>query len=555
MPLDDHGSLGRTRRPACPSAPWRPGGGAVPRPGRDRGQPRGGASGDGPPGGVRRAVARRLRCDPRDDARGLPADRAGRCDCSRAGRSARRFRAAVPARLRHSDVACSAGPARAPGSTGRPVMATSRRTDAGSAVAVLSEPAGARGRVAQPAGGAQRLTDALVGYLRELGGELRPARRSRRSSRCTAGSPASARGGERCPPTWCSPTVMPHALLAIAGDALWPGRYRALLAATATGRRPSRSTGRSTGRSPGRPGAARAGTVHVGGGEQELVQTIAEQPATGCPTARSCCSGNSARRSITRAGGQAHRLGLHARPAIGSDWSAQLERSRRADRGAGRALRTRVPRSDPRPPRAGSGRARAARPEPGRRRCRRRQLPAASGRVPAGPRPVALPDAARGACSSAAPRRSPAAPCTGSPATPPRRPRSPTCRSKRRLASWSGSRPPRARRACRLAAATAVLTVTVCMAWRHPPPAPSRDRTECPLPAFPIDSSVGSRSIGGPSLLQPAAGHPRVQLLERPRRGGAFPRRPISRILSRTAIHLRGLPGPWRATCERSCLA
>ena len=40
-----------------------------------------------------------------------------------------------------------------------------------------------------------------------------------------------------------------------------------------------------------------------------------------------------------------------------------------------------------------------------------------------------------------------------------------------------------------------------------------------------------------------------------PAGAGSFVRRPVSRILSRAAIHLRGLPGPWRVTCKRSCLA
>jgi hypothetical protein len=43
--------------------------------------------------------------------------------------------------------------------------------------------------------------------------------------------------------------------------------------------------------------------------------------------------------------------------------------------------------------------------------------------------------------------------------------------------------------------------------------------------------------------------------VERPRGAGSFRRRPVSRILSRAAIHLCGLPGPWRVTCKRSCLA
>jgi uncharacterized protein YndB with AHSA1/START domain len=38
-------------------------------------------------------------------------------------------------------------------------------------------------------------------------------------------------------------------------------------------------------------------------------------------------------------------------------------------------------------------------------------------------------------------------------------------------------------------------------------------------------------------------------------RAGPLVSRPVSRILSWTAIHLCGRPGPWRVTCKRSCLA
>ena len=40
-----------------------------------------------------------------------------------------------------------------------------------------------------------------------------------------------------------------------------------------------------------------------------------------------------------------------------------------------------------------------------------------------------------------------------------------------------------------------------------------------------------------------------------PPEAGPFRSRPISRILSRAVIHLSGLPGPWRVTYKRSCLA
>ena len=48
---------------------------------------------------------------------------------------------------------------------------------------------------------------------------------------------------------------------------------------------------------------------------------------------------------------------------------------------------------------------------------------------------------------------------------------------------------------------------------------------------------------------------PASRPIEKPRIAGLFRSRPVSRILSWTAIHLCGRPGPRRAACKRSCLA
>ena len=65
------------------------------------------------------------------------------------------------------------------------------------------------------------------------------------------------------------------------------------------------------------------------------------------------------------------------------------------------------------------------------------------------------------------------------------------------------------------------------------------------LPASPRVSAAGARRRAGRALGN----------REAPPGAGLLRSRPVSRILSRAVIHLRGLPGPWRVTCERSCLA
>ena len=164
-----------------------------------------------------------------------------------------------------------------------------------------------------------------------------------------------------------------------------------------------------------------AGTVHVGGGEAELRRSATARD--GLPgRARSCCSASRASptrrarrrastpRGPTRTARAGRRLGARDRPP------------RRAHRGAGRALRARLPRPHPRPPRA------RARPT-----CEARNANLVGGDVGGGsyrlrqvvfrPLPVALalPHPAARACSSAAPRPSPAARCTACPATRRRR--------------------------------------------------------------------------------------------------------------------------------------
>jgi phytoene dehydrogenase-like protein len=151
-------------------------------------------------------------------------------------------------------------------------------TDAGSAVAVtyLNLMGHAVGWPS-PAGGAERLTEALVGYPRSLGGEVR-THAAAKAIESAHGRVTGARiaGGERFAAEAVIASVMPHALVALAGDAL-SRPYRALLCRYRYGPATVKVDWALDGPIPWTaPETRAAGTVHVAGGEAELVQTIAE---------------------------------------------------------------------------------------------------------------------------------------------------------------------------------------------------------------------------------------------------------------------------------------
>jgi phytoene dehydrogenase-like protein len=151
-------------------------------------------------------------------------------------------------------------------------------TDAGSALAVtylnlLGHAVG----WPSPAGGAERLTEALVSYLRELGGEVRThaAVEAIESAHARVTGVRTA-GGDRFPAELVIATVMPNALVALAGDAL-SKPYRALLCRYRYGPATVKVDWALDGPIPWEaPEPRSAGTVHVAGDEDELVRTIAE---------------------------------------------------------------------------------------------------------------------------------------------------------------------------------------------------------------------------------------------------------------------------------------
>jgi phytoene dehydrogenase-like protein len=127
-----------------------------------------------------------------------------------------------------------------------------------------------------PRGGAARVIDALVGYLRSLGGELRTGATVVRV--LSAGGRASGvqlAGGERIAGRTVIADVMPHALVRLAGDAL-PGWYRRLLCRYVYGAATLKVDWALDGPIPWLAEEVRgAGTVHVGGAEEELLESLA----------------------------------------------------------------------------------------------------------------------------------------------------------------------------------------------------------------------------------------------------------------------------------------
>jgi phytoene dehydrogenase-like protein len=127
-----------------------------------------------------------------------------------------------------------------------------------------------------PAGGAAALADALVGYLASLGGRVVTGARVT-AIRTAGGRVAGVEvdGGEPVAGTLIVADVTPHALLALAGDAL-PARYAAELRRYRYGSSTLKVDWALSGPIPWTaPEAREAGTVHVGGDADEMLAALA----------------------------------------------------------------------------------------------------------------------------------------------------------------------------------------------------------------------------------------------------------------------------------------
>jgi phytoene dehydrogenase-like protein len=128
-----------------------------------------------------------------------------------------------------------------------------------------------------PRAGAQRLTDALAAYLTSLGAQIRTGARVERivsSGNRVAG--VGVAGGTQLPAALVIADVMPDALLMLAGDGL-AGWYRRALRRFRYGPATVKLDWALDGPIPWAAGEARrAGTVHVGGGEADILASIAD---------------------------------------------------------------------------------------------------------------------------------------------------------------------------------------------------------------------------------------------------------------------------------------
>jgi len=178
-----------------------------------------------------------------------------------------------------------------------------------------------------PQGGAQRLTDALVGYLRALGGAVRTSSAveaiESRGGRATG---VRLAGGERLDAAIVVADVMPHALAALAGDALRPA-YRSMLRRYRYGPATVKVDWALDGPIPWSADAPRgAGTVHIAGDAGETVATI-RAAETGLPPRPYLLLGQQSLADPTRAPAGRHTAWAYTHgPRSGVDWAAELDR-------------------------------------------------------------------------------------------------------------------------------------------------------------------------------------------------------------------------------------
>jgi phytoene dehydrogenase-like protein len=178
-----------------------------------------------------------------------------------------------------------------------------------------------------PRGGAGRLTDALVGYLRSLGGEIRtgvPVERILSTGGRTTG--VGIAGGEQVAAPVVIADVMPHELVRLAGEAL-AGWYRSALKRYVYGLATIKVDWALDGPIPWTSEAVRsAGTVHVGGTEPELLAAI-DQSGERLPDAPALLLGQQSLADPTRAPEGQHTAWAYTHgPVRGVDWAAERDR-------------------------------------------------------------------------------------------------------------------------------------------------------------------------------------------------------------------------------------
>ncbi|HZC14059.1 MAG TPA: NAD(P)/FAD-dependent oxidoreductase [Thermoleophilaceae bacterium] len=161
-----------------------------------------------------------------------------------------------------------------------------------------------------PEGGSGRLADALVGHLSTLGGRV---------------TGVEIEGGERVPASIVVADVMPAALLAMCGDSLG-GRYAAGLRRYRPGPATLKLDWALDGPIPWEnPDVAGAGTVHVGGDEDEVLAATTNLAAT-LPARPFMLLGQQSVADPTRAPGGKHTAWAYTHGPQHADWAGETER-------------------------------------------------------------------------------------------------------------------------------------------------------------------------------------------------------------------------------------
>ncbi|MBA3328003.1 MAG: NAD(P)/FAD-dependent oxidoreductase [Solirubrobacterales bacterium] len=176
-----------------------------------------------------------------------------------------------------------------------------------------------------PEGGAEGLTAALHSHLVELGGELRtgaPAARIVIEGGRVAGVELDS--GERLTGRQVIAAVMPRALLGLVGDAL-PSRYAAALGRYRYGPATMKVDWALDGPIPWTaPEAREAGTVHVGGSADEVLQTTSR--VAGLPERPFLLLGQPTLADPSRAPAGKHTAWAYTHGPRGVDWAAERDR-------------------------------------------------------------------------------------------------------------------------------------------------------------------------------------------------------------------------------------
>lgn len=178
-----------------------------------------------------------------------------------------------------------------------------------------------------PEGGSGRLTDALTGYLRELGGNVRtsaPVVRVVVERGRTAG--VEIEGGERVPASLVVSDTTPGMLLKLAGHGFDSG-YRAALRRYRHGAGTIKVDWALREPIPwSAPAARRAGTVHVGGSDREVLQATAFHGDDELAELPFMLAGQQSVHDPTRAPAGQHTAWAYTHGPQGADWAAETER-------------------------------------------------------------------------------------------------------------------------------------------------------------------------------------------------------------------------------------